>query len=157
VEQDHLRFVAAIEARKQIEVGEALDRIVTATNGIRDAGVAGSTDRIETTLKATAKLGTFEGRALLRTQVLLLLDTAAGAAQVDAADRLAAIRLADEERRYSIRRTAVSARTYDLAIHAAVQRLAQYWKGGIKPTELAQFIFYVTNSFALPAIAIKQD
>jgi hypothetical protein len=122
-----------------------------------------TTQSIEATLKASAAAphpaGVDEAavREPLRFQLLVLHDAAAGIAQMDVAARLADLRGSDELRRYSIRRSAVAANTYDVAIQAAVQRLGAYWKRGVKPTDLAQFIFYVTNTFALPAIAIKQE
>jgi hypothetical protein len=159
VEQDHLKTVAAIRARKELEVGVALSGVDAALNGVaavlkQDSKTYGQGLRpIEGTLKEAAAS---HERKALRTQWEALHSAAGAVAQLDAADSLATLRLSDEERRYSIRRSAVNISTYDLTIQAAAQRLALYWKGGIKPTELAQFVFYVINSIAVPAIAIKE-
>ena len=168
VEQGHLKTLARIEARKQLEVGAALRGVEEASAALKrvDATLKGVqttlkaekpatlADPIETTLRAAV---TAHDRLALREQLGALHAVASAVAQMDAAAALAKLRTDDEARRYSIRRSAVNASTYDLTIQAAVQRLALYWKGGIKPTELAQFVFYVTNTFALPAIAIKQE
>jgi hypothetical protein len=160
VEQDHLKTVARIRARKELEVGVALSGVITALNNVNvvmnqpSPNFPPGTPRpIEALLRETAAN---RNRPALRTQLEALHAAASAVAQLDAADALATLRLADEERRYSIRRSAVNTSTYDLTIQAAAQRLALYWKGGIKATELAQFVFYVTNSIALPAIAIKE-
>ena len=154
VDQAYLKNLARIEARKQLEVGAALAGVESALNLLTAAAVAESTESIETTLRAVANGHQRERLFLL---VLALHEAASAVAAVDAANALAQLRVSDEERRYSIRRSAVNTSTYDLTIQAAVQRLALYWKGGLKPAELAQFFFYVTNTFALPAIAIKQE
>jgi len=174
VDQEHVKAMARIDARMQLEVGAALSHIVTASNELTRATATSTTESIEATLKASttsiatareaaasarppAKVDEAALRETLQMQVLTLHDAAAGVAQMDIAGRLADLRRSDEWRRYSIRRSAVAANTYDVAIQAAVQRLGAYWKRGVKPTDLAQFIFYVTNTFALPAIAIKQE
>jgi len=157
VEQEHLKTVAKIRARRELEVGVALSGVNTALNNVATVAAQESKAQalrpIEDTLRQPAGVNR---RQALRMQWEALHAAAGAIAQLDAADALATLRLAGEERRYSIRRSAVNLSTYDLTIQAAAQRLALYWKSGIKPTDLAQFIYYVTNSIALPAIAIKE-
>ena len=159
VEQVHLKTIARINARKELEVGVALAGVETGILRVgtvlkQESKTFGQSPRpIEGTLREAAAS---HNRQALREQWEALHDAASAIAQLDAANSLATLRLSDEARRYSIRRSTVNISTYDLTIQAAAQRLALYWKGGIKPTELAQFVFYVTNSIALPAIAIKE-
>jgi hypothetical protein len=158
VEQDHLKTVAKIRARKELEIGVALSDVENALVLVgavlkQPSGLKPGPRPVEATLREAA---TSHNRQALRTQWEALHAAAGAVAQLDAADALASLRLTDEARRYSIRRSAVNISTYDLTIQAAAQRLALYWKGGIKPTELAQFVFYVTNTIALPAIAVKE-
>ena len=158
VEQDHLKTVAKIRARKELEIGVALSDVENALVLVgavlkQPSGLKPGPRPVEATLQEAA---TSHNRQALRTQWEALHAAAGAVAQLDAADALASLRLTDEARRYSIRRSAVNISTYDLTIQAAAQRLALYWKGGIKPTELAQFVFYVTNTIALPAIAVKE-
>jgi len=152
IDQAHLKTRARIEARKQVEVGAALAGVEAATGALQAAGVTASTETIEASLR-TAAIG--HDRRTLLNLVAALHEVASAVAQLDAAQSLADLRLSDEERRYSIRRSAVNASTYDQTIQAAVQRLALYWKSGLKPSELAQFAFYITNTFAIPAIAFR--
>ena len=160
VEQAHIKTVARITARRQLEVGVALAGVETAL--VRTKTVL---DRLNQTQGPPARpieavlrdASTSHNRDALLEQWIALHETASAIAQLDAAETLANLRLSDEERRYSIRRSAVNTTTYDLTIQAAVQRLALYWKGGIKPAEIAQLVFYITNSIAVPAIAIKQE
>jgi hypothetical protein len=159
VEQDHLRTVAKIQARKELEVGEALSGVDNAL--VLVGAVVKQPSKtfavvprpIEGTLREASAN---HERDALRLQWEALHAAAGAVAQLDAAGALAKLRIDDETRRYSIRRSAVNISTYDLTIQAAAQRLALYWKGGIKPTELAQFVFYITNTIAIPAIALKE-
>jgi hypothetical protein len=159
VEQEHLKTVARVRARRALEVGVALSGVETALRLVaavlkQDSKTFGQGPRpIEGTLREAVAS---HDRQALRTQWETLHAAAGAVAELDTAGTLAELRLADEERRYSIRRSAKNISTYDLTIQAAAQRLALYWKGGIKPTELAQFVFYVTNTLAVPAIAFKE-
>jgi hypothetical protein len=153
LEQDHLKTVALILARENIEAGAALARVETALNRLEGADLSSSAARVEDTLReATRK----HDRQQLRKILDALHEAAAAVASEDAAGRLATLRLSDEERRYSIRRSAANSSVYDQTIQAASQRLALYWKGGIKPTELAQLVFYIANTAGVSAIAAKQ-
>jgi hypothetical protein len=154
VERDHLKAKARILARQQIEVAAALAQVDGVLARLRSMKLDDLQERIDVTIAAATTAKDTERVFQL---VRVLHDAAAVVAQVDAAKALAAYRLADEERRYAIRQSAVNTSTYDLTIQAAVQRLAKYWKGGIKPTELAQFAFFLSNTFAIPAIAAKQE
>jgi hypothetical protein len=155
LEQDHLKTITRIRAREIVELGVALGHVTTALNRLNTAGVLNTTHvRVEDSLRAAVHDPAHE-----RVRLTALLDglheAAAAVAEEDAAGRLADLRLSDEERRFSIRRSAVNSSTYDQTLQAACQRLGLYWKSGIKPTELAQLIFYLTNTGAIPAIAAK--
>jgi hypothetical protein len=152
LEQDHLNTIAEIRAREIIEIGSTLNRVQTALNRLNAAGVLTSTARVENTLLEYA---VNHDRQKLRSLLDALHDAVASVAEEDAAGRLAELRLSDEDRRYSIRRSAINSRTYDQTILAASQRLALYWKSGIKPSELAQLVFYIANTAGVSAIAVK--
>ena len=153
IEQAHLTTIAAIQARRELEVGEGLFLAEDATNLLTkpDANVARAEARIEDTLRATAG-----NRQRMRALLDALHAVAAAAAQMEAANKLAEIRLADEARRFSIRRSAVHAGVYEAAIRTAADRLAAYWKRGLKPGELAQFAAWLANTAALVEVARKE-
>ena len=152
LDEEHFQILTRIRARAQLEAGEALARVRTALFRLKAAGVSKSQEAVEKTLHDAAQAHDRE-----RLQLLLrgLHEAAAAVAQMDASGRLANLRESDEERRYSIRRSSVNSSTYDLTIQAAAQRLALYWKSGVKPSDLAQLIFYLTNTVAVPVIATK--
>jgi len=161
IEKNSFEVLARINAREQLETGSAVDIVVSALNGLErlptprpECGAASPPESIEASLKTAADC---HDRPRLVGLLLTLHKASAAVAQMDAAARLADLRRSDEERRYSIRRSLVNARTYDQTIQAAVERLGLYWKSGIKPGELVQFAFYLANTIAVPAIAIKQD
>jgi hypothetical protein len=154
VEQDHLKTVARIGARRDMDTGLALRHVEAALGRMTGANLMSSTARIEDTLRTQAA-NPDPGRESLRTTLDLLHEAAAAVAEEDAAGRLAELRLSDEERRLSILRSAVNGSAYDQTIQAAAQRLALYWKSGVKPADIAQLAFYLTNTIAIPAIALK--
>jgi len=54
---------------------------------------------------------------------------------------LQALRIAEEEERYSIRASAAEARAYEQLLNSGAQRLALFYSGGIKPETVAQLLF----------------
>lgn len=86
---------------------------------------------------------------------LALLNLGAIIARADTPSRLADLRLAQEAHAYSIRKSAVRARAYELTVGAGVKRLALYHKSGIKPERLAQFIHALSTAAIPPAILAK--
>lgn len=65
--------------------------------------------------------------------------------------KLAELRLAQEEHRYSIRQSAVIARGYEIILQSGTKRLQRYYAGGIKPEKIAQLI-YSAATVAIPAV-----
>lgn len=65
--------------------------------------------------------------------------------------KLANLRLAQEEHRYSIRQSAVFARGYELVLSSGTKRLSRYYAGGLKPEKIAQLI-YSAATVAIPAV-----
>lgn len=59
--------------------------------------------------------------------------------------KLADVRMAQELHAYSIRKSAVRARAYELTVSTGAQRLALFHRGGIKPTDVAQLVFAASN------------
>jgi hypothetical protein len=152
IEQDHLKTLTRIGVRQSVDAAYAMDRIDTALARLKAAALFDSTAKIEDTLRSQLKANDREG---LRATLDILHEATAAVAQQDGAGRLAQLREADEERRVSIRRSAVNSSAYDSTIQLAAQRLALYWKSGAKPGDLAQLAFYITNTIAIPAIALK--
>jgi hypothetical protein len=153
IEQDHLKAISLIRARESAELSSSLNRVETALSRLAKAGVSESHDKIEDSLRKAADE---HNRQQLRLLLDALHESTAAVAEEDAAGRIAELRFSDEERRYSIRRSAVNSSTYDQTIQAASQRLALYWKSGIKPAELAQLVFYIANTAGVSVIAAKQ-
>ena len=152
VEKAHLTTRARIDARKHLEIGVALAGVQEALASLETVKLGSSTETIEGSLRAAANA---HDRTRLFDLLAVLHEAAAAIAQLDAAESLADLRHSDEARRYSIRTSAINTTTYDLTIQAAVQRLTLYWRSGLKSAEIAQFAFYIVNTFALPAIALK--
>lgn len=84
-----------------------------------------------------------------------VLTVAALIARGSTPSKLADVRMAQELHAYSIRKSAVRARAYELTLSTSAQRLALFHKGGIKPTEVAQLVFAVSNIAITPAILAR--
>jgi hypothetical protein len=84
-----------------------------------------------------------------------VLTVAALIARGSTPSKLADVRMAQELHAYSIRKSAVRARAYELTVSTGAQRLALFHKGGIKPTEVAQLVFAVSNIAITPAILAR--
>ena len=151
LEEQHIKNLARIRAVEHLEAGDVLGRIRNARQFL--GAQLDIPDKIDDTLRAAAVSSS--DRDKLNLMLLGLLEAAAAVASNDTTARLEITREGQEERLYSIRRSAVNASTYDQTIQAAVQRLAIYYKGGIKTSDLASLLFYISNSVAVPAIATK--
>ena len=155
IDQEHLQTLAAIRARQQREVRTALRQVNSAIQAMQEVP-GGSVDqslaRIEDTLR-TAAAG--PDRARLHALVFALHEVGAAVAQMQAADLLADIRVADEARRFSIKQSAVHAGLYEFALQAAAQRLAAYWKRGLKPADIVELGAWIANTAVLVEVSRK--
>ena len=69
--------------------------------------------------------------------------------------KLAALREAREDHAYSIRKSGVMARAYQLTVSGGVKRLALYHKGGIKPSKIAELVHAAATVAIPPVLAGK--
>jgi hypothetical protein len=150
VDEDQWKTVGAIRAREALEKGEIQALIDRAK--LLLPRVSENQDDIEATLKALAQAG---NRTQLELVMYVLHQAAAVAAQQETSAALADLRRSIEERRYSIQRSAVYAGEYEQTVRAAADRLALYWKSGLKPKEVADLLYNLSGAVSLPALALK--
>lgn len=158
LEEDHLKTLTRIRANEALEVGDQLGTVREAIASLRRANLWDSDQSITKTLQLAAKEGNTVSppdATSLRTVFDALMLVTAVITPSDAAVRVGDTRKSDEYRRYSLRLSALNTSTYDMTVQNALQRLAIYYKSGLKPSDLAQLIFYVTNSVSVPVIATK--
>jgi hypothetical protein len=166
VEEEHLNRLGMIRARQRLEVGD-LARLLRVTQQ-RVAKIAGGApdaeieDSLRTMVRA-AQTDTGDSaqtdeqrREGLDFAIFVLHGAAALAAQHETAADFALLRRSLEERRYSIRRSAVAAGTYEATVRAASERLALYWRSGLKPKDVSDFLFHLSGAVSLPIIAARQ-
>jgi len=91
----------------------------------------------------------------LKAVVYLLENVAALEARGDMPVRIAELRAAIEDRRFAVRRDAIMARTYEQILLTGAQRIATYYRGGVKPETLAQFANALATAGLIPTIALK--
>jgi hypothetical protein len=94
-----------------------------------------------------------EQRDKLATQLFALHLAAGISARGEIPRKLAALREAREHHAYSIRKSGVMARGYQLTVSGGVRRLALYHKGGIKPSVVARLVHAAANVAIPPVIA----
>jgi hypothetical protein len=88
-------------------------------------------------------------------QLSLLAICAALAARGNTALRLALLREADENQRYSIRESSLSAHSYEQILVNGAQRLSLYHQGGIRPETLARLLNAAATLGLIPAVLSK--
>jgi hypothetical protein len=98
---------------------------------------------------------TVDGEEALEDMITALLDAGALAARYTTPAQLAALRETQEERAESIREMAARARLYEVLVGTGVERLALYYKGGVKPETLAAIVQSLATVGLIPAIAMK--
>jgi hypothetical protein len=81
--------------------------------------------------------------------------SAAVASRGDLPVRLAESRMAQEEHRYAIRCNAIVAQSYERIVGSGVERLALYYKGGVKPEVLAQLVQSMATLGVIPVVAVR--
>lgn len=92
-------------------------------------------------------------RIELSTKLFTLHLAAAISARGEIPRKLAALREAREDHAYSIRKSGVMARAYQLTVSGGVKRLALYHKGGIKPSKIAELVHTAATVAIPPVIA----
>jgi hypothetical protein len=160
VDEQHWKNIGAIQARRDAEEEDL--QLLSADFQERTKGVMPG-ERIDDTINAAAdavrKATTPDDKLKKQEELislLLALHTASALmARGDTPERLAEVRVAQEEHLYSIRHSALVARAYELTVSTGVQRLALYHKGGVKPELVAQVIHAAATVAIPPAILAK--
>ena len=136
--EDHLKQLAKIIAQREIDLDDTRRLIhkVKAQLALIKQGGNGDQDVAKSISSELAAEGADPKR--LQVMILALYGAAALAARDTTPKRLASLRMTDEEHRYSIRASAVAARSYETLVGTGVERLSNYYKGGIRIESLAQ-------------------
>lgn len=154
-ELDYLKAVAGIEQRRvegEKDVKGLISSITGALDLLKQAGIRGD-EEVTVTLKRLAADPAQKENLGIAT--LMLQNWAAFTARGDTPARLAAMRGAIEERAYRIRRDAIMARSYEEILVSGTSRIAAYYKGGVKPETIAQFIQALSTAGLIPAISLR--
>ncbi len=149
VEEQHWKALGLIRARQTLEVGE-IKMLLDLTRTL--AARFPTSDKIEETFN---RLRTASDRDRLEMAIYTVHRAAAVAAQQATSVRLADLRKSIEVRRYSIQQSAVNAGVYEQTARAAADRLAVYWKAGIRPKDLAELMLHLSTAVSLPIIAAQ--
>ena len=84
---------------------------------------------------------------------MVLYQAASVAAQNVTPETLQVLRDSIAWRRFELRREAIYNGAYEQALKTAGQRLSAYYAAGIKPSQIAQLLYYLSGIVSLPAIA----
>ena len=150
VDEQHLAALSAVRARRARETAQVRDLAEEYAALRQGLGVANPEEGLEVTLQ---RLAAARDRERLERALRALYAAAALATRGATPAALADLREAQEERRYSIRRSAVAARAYELALGHGARLLALYYQGGVRPAQVVELIFRLTGIATLPVIA----
>ncbi len=155
-ETDSLKERIAIRVRADLETGDVL-ALVDDTRGLLqniDDCVQPCTPQKLSQSNRLVSASLAEGNTHRKEQLLMVLyQAAAVAAQNQTPAAFALIRDSIVWRRFEIRRNAVYNGSYEQALQVAGRRLSAYYATGIKPSQIAQFLYYLSGIVSLPAIA----
>ena len=178
-QEEHLSILGTIEARRSLELAEArelIERYEAAQPRLlqdyygrcfsvrkSDLTMERITDTVSLAMnmkhdcKVTGSTGTRIMRPgdVVEDLMLDLYMATTIVSRVPASVRLAQLRRAHEEHRYAIKQRIVQAHAYELMLNSGADRLALFYKGGIKPAQLAQLIYNVANIATPIAIIAK--
>lgn len=167
-EIDHLKTLMGIEEKRAAGQKDVKDLLSVIGRSLKceanNCTLSRDDDDGNTQLLATVQrsdaiedtLQQFQGDKVKVGLVILLLENyGALAARADLPMRLADLRVAVEDRRFAIRQEAILARTHEQILLVGAQRIAAYYKGGIKPETLAQFANALSTAGLIPAISLK--
>jgi len=155
VNEDHLKQMARILTQRETDLEDTrlvLKRVAAELKFIHESSIP---DDQDISHSIEARLTEPADDRILRAMIFVVYNAAALAARDTTPQRLASLRLADEERRYSVRSSAVVARSYETLVSTGVDRLALYYKGGIRPETLAQIATALGTLGIIPTIAVK--
>ena len=155
-ETDSLKERIAIRVRADLEIGDVLNLVVD-TKGLLeriDDCVQPCTPQKLSASNRLVSASLFAGSIQRKEQLLMVLyQAAAVAAQHQTPAALAVIRDGIAWRRFEIRRNAIYNGAYEQALQVAGTRLSAYYAAGIKPSQIAQLLYYLSGIVSLPAIA----
>jgi hypothetical protein len=163
LEMQHLQWTGQNAARQELETASVLGLVESARNKLRVTGLAGSGDRISSTFEGLAEqartAASENDRVAARDRLFLLLialhEAAAARSQFNLPRVLGELRDTQEEWRYSTLKSAARVQAAEQAIRDSATRLALYYKGGIKPAQIAQLLYNLSGLVSLPIIAAK--
>lgn len=177
-QEEHLAILGAIETQRSLELAEARELIVlyeadqkrllkdyygrcfTVTK--KDLTDERITDTVSLAMKmpdckVTGSLGPaiMRPRDVVEDIMLFLYRATTIVSRVPTSVRLAELRRRHEDHRFAIKQRILEAHAYELILNSGADRLALFYKGGIKPAQLAQLIFNVANVATPFAIIAK--
>jgi hypothetical protein len=156
-ETDSLKERIAIRVRADLEDGDVLALVADTKGAMENTDDCGPCSAPAQRLSKSDRLvsASLAEADVQRNERLLMVlyQAAAVAAQNQTPADIALIRDSIAWRRFEIRRNAIYNGAYEQALQVAGQRLSAYYATGIKPSQMAQFLYYLSGLISLPAIA----
>jgi hypothetical protein len=155
-ETDSLKERIAIRVREDLESGDVVALIVATKQKmekIDDCVLPCAAQKLSQSKRLISD-SLAEGDLQRKEDLLnVLYQAAAIAAQNQTPTDIAVIRDSIAWRRFEIRRTAIYNGAYEQALQVASQRLSAYYATGIKPSQIAQLLYYLSGIVSLPSLA----
>ena len=147
IDAEKLKEKTAVAARSAIYRDELRIRLHDAVDLLNRLHLWQSSDSVEGSLMYTT-----ETNARIHLIMALHL-AAAGAASNALPTDIEVLENTIADRRAAVRRDAVYNGAYEQALQAAGQRLSAYYGSGIKPTDIAALLYYLSGIVSLPKLA----
>ena len=146
-----------IPAAQRVETGASIEATLRQFVGLaRESQAAADRNSDQPSAQRIKQFTDAEGeRKKVRYVLESLYLSAAVASRGDLPVRLAESRMAQEEHRYAIRCNAIVAQSYERIVGSGVERLALYYKGGVKPEVLAQLVQSMATLGLIPVVAVR--
>ncbi|MGJ5820091.1 hypothetical protein [Paludibaculum fermentans] len=155
-EAEYIKTLTAIRVRRYMEVAETRNLLRRFdVEFARCRFIAGDLNT-PVTDDLTRFMGNESMREGLEQRLYTLLLAAHISARQTADQTMNDVRESIEFRRYRVKVNSVYNASYETALQAAAGRLAAYYASGLKPTQLAQFVYELGTAVALPYVAVTK-
>ncbi|MGC4049134.1 MAG: hypothetical protein QM757_06415 [Paludibaculum sp.] len=155
-ESEYIKTLTALRVRRYMEVAEVRALLRRFNTEFLRCGFTGAELDSLITDDLTRFMGNEGLRDALEGRLTTLLLAARLTARQSGDQTMNDVRESIEYRRYRVSLNKVYNGSYETALQAAASRLAAYYASGLRPTQVAQFVYQLGTAVALPYVAVTK-
>lgn len=155
-ESEYIKTLTALRVRRYMEVAETRNLLRRFDAELARCRFSAAEFNTPITEDLARFMGNEGMRDDLEERLLTLLIATQIAARQTGGQTMNDVRESIEYRRYRVSVNRVYNGSYETALEAAAGRLAAYYASGLKPTQLAQFVYQLGTAVALPYVAVTK-